>query len=114
MTHARDGCAVSTGPLSVFLHGYVGDDERAVGRLARETGLHKNQVGKLLGRARPTSRYTELRVADRLLAAIGHPEALHDGTLMIEPNPIASAAARANCCSGSLAPQFEPWSLTGA
>ncbi len=45
---------------------------------------------------------TELRIADALVAAIDLPEAFHNGTLPIQPNPAASAAARAACCGSSL------------
>lgn len=46
-------------------------------------------------------RTTELKVADTLVAALGRPEAFHDGTLHVLPNPEAPPAVRRGCCSGS-------------
>lgn len=47
-------------------------------------------------------RLTELRIADALVAAVEQPEAFHDGTLRILPNPNAAPAVRASCCGSSL------------
>lgn len=84
----------------------------AVDYLAREAAVTAGQVERIIWSARRYPR-TELRVADALLAAIERPDLLRE--LPVEPNPMATATARAECCSGSTPPPaFEPWSLTGA
>lgn len=44
--------------------------------------------------------HVELAVADRLLAAIGRPDAFHDGAVTVVENPYASRESRATCCGG--------------
>lgn len=127
MAAARDGCVVATEPLSQLLSGFVADWNRtrpstagrfssdrgrrreaepepdvstvgAVAWVAAEAGLPKDTVQNVVA---ARYRTTELRVADPIVTAIGRPEAFHDGTLEIMPNPNAPAAARAACCGGS-------------
>ena len=69
--------------------------------LSNETGIPKKTVQNVM---RGRAITTELRVADALIAAIGCPEALHDGTLEILPNTNATKKAQATCCSGSTIP----------
>lgn len=65
----------------------------------RQQGIPKRTIRNVL-----TVRYqrTELRIADALLAAAHRVDAFHDGTVSVVPNPLATAAARATCCGGSL------------
>ncbi len=67
----------------------------AVSWLVGETGIPKSTIEQV---AKGRYRTTELRVADALVAAIGHPEAFYDGTLEIRP---ATKRARCGCCGGS-------------
>lgn len=128
-TVARDGCVVRTEPLADLLTGFVsrwrvhrpatagqftsterGSAVSAVGPVAwleQETrqhdpdrrGVPAGTIERIMGRRSPT---TELRTADALVSAIGCPEAFHDGTLEIRPNPCATPRERAACCGGSL------------
>jgi hypothetical protein len=66
--------------------------------LSDETGIRKKTVANVM---RGRSATTSLRIADALVVAIGHPEALQDGTLEILPNVKATKAAQAACCGGS-------------
>jgi len=52
----------------------------AVGFLARESGVPESTIEGLVGSSRATAR---LETADPLVAALGHPEAFHDGTLRV-------------------------------
>lgn len=129
---ARDGCVVDSEPLAGLLSGFVEHWNRTrspdAGRftksattkrtevtqvrvleyLANETGVAEGTIEKLLHRDRttgklsPRTRSTELRIADPLVAAIGCPEAFHDGTLVIRENELAKKEERAACCRGSL------------
>lgn len=128
-TQARDGCVVQTDPLAGLIHGFVArwratrpatsgqfvseqrgqsvSALRPVDWLEQETrrldldgrGVPVGTIERIMGRRSPT---TELRTADALVSAIGCPEAFHDGTLEIAPNPCASAREQAACCGGSL------------
>jgi hypothetical protein len=69
----------------------------AVSWLAAETGLPRETVAAVVQRR---SRTTALSVADRLVAAIGRPDAFHDGTLPVRPNPLAPRSVRTTCCGG--------------
>jgi hypothetical protein len=114
----RDPCVVPTPPLARLLcefrdrwnrerppyqAGRFRDDGgrspaefvNAVSWVAAEAGLPRYEVENVL-KARTTA--TELRTADALLAAIGRPEALQDGTL-----PIVARSRRGGCgcASGS-------------
>lgn len=62
--------------------------------LAAETGIPERTITNV---SRGRSRTTELRIADPIVQALGHPEAFHNGTLEIQ----ASSRAKAPCC-GSL------------
>ena len=90
--------------------GYLG----AVAWLEMET----SRMGAPVSRDRIQSvmkmetRTTELRHADPLVQAIGHPFAFHDGTLQIRPNPRATARARAACCGGALTGVVQPPATT--
>lgn len=119
---ARDGCAVETGPLADMLDAFVSRWNRtrpprsggkftdagsrsvafvgAIQSLVQETRLQEGTIERVIQRR---SRYTELRTADPLLAAIDETGALYDGRLRVVPNPAASARARAACqhCGGS-------------
>lgn len=75
----------------------------AVDWLASAAGVERHDIENLMRRR---TRTTELRIADPLVAAIGAPQALYDGTLDVRPNPRASARARSACCGGG--------SLTGS
>lgn len=68
-----------------------------IGTIANLTSKRKDGSGRL-GR----NPMTELRTADALVAALGHPESFHDGTLPIMVNPNANEARRAECrrCGG--------------
>lgn len=66
--------------------------------LAAETGIPERTITNVV---RGRGRTTELRIADALVMALGHPEAFHDGTLEIR----ASSRAKAPCC-GSLNGSF--------
>lgn len=77
----------------------------AVPWLAAETrrmdggaGVSESTIEKVkMGRYKTT----ELRIADPLVMAMDRPDALHDGTLTIRPNPLAPPDVRARCCGGS-------------
>lgn len=121
MTAARDECVVDSEPLAELVTGFVsswsrsrpssstgrfaGKDGRvgsaapmsALDWLEAETKISRGTISNLIGR--PRNRTTELRVADALVAAIGHPEVFHDSTLTIRQNPYVK---RRSCCSGSL------------
>lgn len=131
MAIARDGCVVDTEPLSELVHGFVSrwnrdrpqrsgqfrkrsaapaaakeqqpdvDPIGAVAWLAQETGLPRDTIQNIAARP-PRYRTTGLAIADSLVSALGRPEAFHDGTLSIRPNPNAPRAARAACCGGSM------------
>lgn len=119
----RDGCAVPRGALAGVVQGWIDRwdrdhpdlvaTRRNRGAIGAATILHErtqqidpdgrgvspDSLRKLLdGRAAP---YTELRTADMLVAAVEMPEAWHDGTLSVVPNPYASSDARSSCCGGS-------------
>lgn len=127
---SRDGCVVATEPLAIALGGFVRErNRRAVGGgrfagrgtrtevpvvgayewLEQET-RHHDPSGR--GVTRKTikrivsggSTVTELKVADLLVAAIGRPDLLYDGTLEVFANPRASRSARDACCGGSQSP----------
>lgn len=70
----------------------------AVRWLAVEAGLTEATVENIVYRKHHT---TELRIADAIVTALGRPEAVHDGTLQVRPNPGASRHVRASCCGGS-------------
>lgn len=105
MAAARDGCVVETESLSALLAG--GSRSRSTAWLAEATrrqdplgvGIPEATIENVVS---ARFRTTELRIADALVAAIGRPEAFHDGTLEVRPNPTASREARAACCGGSL------------
>lgn len=131
----RDGCAVETALLSPLVAFFVDvwqrDRPATGGQFASGTAprivtitayewleaaasVSQDMIEKIV-RYRPdrrtTSPFVELRVADRLVSAIGRPDVFYDGappTLPIIPNPRASAQARAGCvrelagcCGGS-------------
>lgn len=97
------------------------EPEPALSWLAAETGVPLTQIENIRRKRKPV---TELRFADPIVMALERPEAFHDGTLRIRPNPTASRAARAGCCGGStpsaaelivqINGQFGPGSLVGA
>ena len=93
----------------------TGDYLGAVTWLAAET----RRLGAPLSRDRiesvmkGTTRTTELRVADAIVQAIDRPFAFHDGTLEIQPNPRAKAAAQAQCCGGAGVMKANAAALTG-
>jgi hypothetical protein len=79
-------------------------------------GVSPGTIERIMGKR---SKTTELRTADALVSAIGCPEAWHDGTLEIQPNPCASPREQAACCgasaatlTGALSPDF--WSQLSA
>jgi hypothetical protein len=72
----------------------------------RERGVSKRQIRAMLSQR--AGAYTELRTADLIVAAVERPDAFHDGSLPVVPNPAASAPARASCCSGSLTGAVSP------
>ncbi len=125
----RDGCAVPTAPLSSLIYGFVSEWERgrpatggqfsqrtgtelaraevgpvkALEWLAQETGIPVPTIENIMRKPkqRPT---TEYRYADAIVTALDRSDLFYDGrppTLPVSPNPSASKAARANCCSGS-------------
>lgn len=73
----------------------------AVAWLVQETrrrsppGIPEATIEGVIGRRHRT---TELRIADALVAAIDAPQAWHDGTLKVRPNPRATPERRASCC----------------
>lgn len=73
----------------------------ALSEKTRELGGTYVPLGTIHKVLRAEYPRTELRVADSLVAAIERPDAFHDGTLNIYPNPKATLAARSACCSGS-------------
>lgn len=117
----RDGCLVDSaglaGMVTQFVDAWKRDRPSTAGRfagaarlerveavsavawLATESGLSEETVVTLKSGRR---RAVELRDADALVSAIGRPDAFHDGTLRIRPNPRARPERRAECCSGSL------------
>jgi hypothetical protein len=120
MAQARDPCAVPAEQLAPLLSAFVAGWNQArpplggrfvprlqpevvspvsaVSWLARETGLPRARVETILRRR---ARTVELDDADRLVTAIGQPEAFHDGRLTVVENPLAPSAVR-TCCGGSL------------
>lgn len=126
MALARDGCVVPTEPLADLLNGFASRWRRQrpvtagqfaqrqqrtevtfvgpVDWLSAETqrlaveGGHPVSAEAITRILRRRSRVTELRTADALVAALGCPEVFHDGTLEIQPNPLASSRERAACC----------------
>lgn len=129
MAISRDSCVVDTAPLAQLLQGFITTwnvsrpavarggtsnggrftprAERpveevgmvsAVSWLAAETGVPESTIEKV---ARGRSKTTELRIADPLVQALDRPQAYHDGTLTIRPNPLAPRTVRARCCGGS-------------
>ena len=126
----RDPCVVDSAPLSDVLTTYVSrwtrehpnhlraggrythgrarvihvETEGVVRTLATRAGVHENTIRKLIGPPRYRTRYTELRVADALLAALERTDLLYDGTFpepVVKPNPLAPAPVRALCCGSS-------------
>lgn len=125
----RDGCAVETEPLARVVSRFVEswnktrpptgghysgrnrarlpqrDTMSALDWLSQETGLkvtHLKSITVKRTRARSSRpAMTELRHADAIVNAIGVEHVFQDGTLPILPNPRASKALRAACCSGS-------------
>jgi hypothetical protein len=111
---ARDAFVVHSDPLSTLLHGFVTSWEKSrpretggkfisgnrrqeivpispVAWLETESGVSRHQISNILRRR---TRFTELRVADSLVAAVGRPDAFYDGTLDVIENPHASRATR--------------------
>lgn len=127
--YARDGCVVSTEPLSQMVRSFIDDWNRtrppatggqfgpgqtrteamtvsAIAWLAGETAVlgeavTEEVIGRMVGPRGRRKPRTELRVADALVQAMGQPQAFHDGTLRVRPNPAAHRSARAACCGGS-------------
>lgn len=128
---ARDAFVVHTDSLSNLLHDFVSTWERSRGRqtggtfatgnqrqeivpigplswLETESGISRHQIGNIVRRDKegnrlpPRTRFTELRVADSLVAAVGRPDAFYDGTLDVIENPHASQATRASEAQQSL------------
>lgn len=62
-------------------------------------GVSAGTIERIRGRR---SRTTGLSTADALVAALDRPEAWHDGTLEIHPNPCASPSEQAACCGGAV------------
>lgn len=109
-----DALAVDTGPLAGILTEFVTGWRRdrpmkgsgfrkpdpsdvepvpALAWLERETGLSRDDLRRA---QRPDDNpYTELSVADAIVASIGQPGMFHDGTLTVVPNP------RRDCCGGT-------------
>lgn len=78
------------------------DTLTAVESLTASSGLTASQID---GIRRKRTRYTELRVADPLVAAMNRPEAFYDGSLPVIANPKASASTRASL-TGALQPEL--------
>lgn len=78
--------------------------ERTVEIAARvpAAGLQPVQPATIRKVMNATYRTTELRIADMLVTAIERPDAFHDGTLTVRPNPQADPRTRLSCCGGSL------------
>lgn len=126
----RDGCVVPSLPLAGLLCQFVDEWHRdrpsTAGRFAKhgtrtevstispldwleqESHVPKHVIAKIAtrdpstGTPKPRTEYTELRVADALVTAIGNIEVLQDGTLPIVVNDAATAANREVCrrCGG--------------
>jgi hypothetical protein len=113
----RDGCVVDSAPLAAMIASFVARWGRestggrftaagaktvsnvgAIAWLVSESGVAQNTIQNV---AACRYRTVELRTADALVTALGQPEAFHDGTLTVRPNPIASREARASCCAGA-------------
>lgn len=127
MAEARDGCVVPTEPLAHMVVGFVSQwkdqhpstsgrfarggrrQTRSVGPLewlSTETGVPRRTIANLTARNKNgrlgRNDTTELRIADALVSAIGHPEAFHDGTLPLMVNRNADLGAKDECrrCGG--------------
>lgn len=114
MPNARDGCVVETAPLAALIDTFVQDWNRdrppdeggkfmnggghreaspwvgALAWLAQETTISLNTID---GVARARWQFTELRIADPIVTAIGRPEVFYDGdppTLPVRGNPLAT------------------------
>lgn len=134
---SRDGCVVETEPLAYLLRGFVtswnrrhepttgrfGDSRArvrqvtAVEWLETETARHRQPVPRATIQNIVSARYrtTALHVADALVTAIDCPQAWHDGTLIVKPNPAAPKALRASCCGGlNGSGSFQPESGTSS
>lgn len=102
---SRDGCVVGNDGLSLVLNVFVGAWEktrpneghrfgkkpdvknvRAVEWLSAESGVSERTIVDVI---KEKSETTDLSVADALVAAVGCPEAFHDGRLEV------------SCCGGS-------------
>lgn len=117
MAEARDWCVVQTAPLTVMLTGFRDAWNRdrpaglggqfsgsgaaavvpvgAIRWLAQETGIPRKTLKNIVeGRTRSTT----LSVADAIVTALGHPEALRDGTLTVEARASAPRDVRESCC----------------
>lgn len=124
---ARDSCAVAAEPLQTVLGDFVDAwtkqrpndggrfaggkrteirNLRAVEWLATESGVPERTI-KSIVRGGGTTASVELRVADALMRAVGHPELLRDGSLTIFPNPRAPRLHRARCCGSVDFGRFE-------
>lgn len=124
-----DPCVVETDGLAVVVEAFVAsygtrrgcggtEDVRlnALAALAERTrmqdpfgvGIPRQTVRNVAQRRYQT---VELRTADAIVAAAGHPNAFHDGTLTVRPNPRAKRGQQATCC-GSPAPSSLNGSLS--
>ena len=129
-TRERDGCVVSSHPLASLLCDFVDHWHRqrpsTAGRyaargtrtevatvgpldwLSHEARVPKYVIAKIATRdpdtrkPKPRTQYTELRIADALVTAIGQTQAFNDGTLPLVINDAAKAERRAECarCGG--------------
>lgn len=121
---SRDGCVVDSAPLAGIVREFIdrwravrssacnqfapnhqratSDTVSAIEWLSCESGVSPDAIKSLTRRSSPRNATTELWIADALVSAIGHPEAFHDGTLVVKPNPRAARDARA-CCGGAFA-----------
>jgi hypothetical protein len=66
----------------------------------RERGVSKRQIRAMLSQR--AGAYTELRTADLIVAAVERPDAFHDGSLPVVPNPWAGQG------HGSVATHHQP------
>jgi hypothetical protein len=110
----RDICVVETEPLALLVEAFISDRKNSHGFhpvtwLVERTkdgdptgrGISPGRIATLLNRER---EYTDLRIADALLVAMGQVEALYNGTCPIVQNP-----GKPGCCQ--LYPARLAWAL---
>lgn len=116
-TAARDGCVVITEHLAGILIPVIDEYptiNEGVEFIAMKSGIPVRTVENITKRSRatgqpsPHAKTTELRVADRILTAIGHTESFElrdandrvviQGTLQVFQNERAPEHIRGSCC----------------